>query len=219
MEYSAVHMNFVWHAQLLGKCIVFIWLTEFALKMFMIPGQQFIAVRNRNHNIYHRRGANIRRKPAETEESMESRFRLSEDNLNHLANEYDNWRDQVQNRTNIATSYRRITVFCYYLAGGGYLRQTAFPYGVATSTAHMYLYDVANFLCSVANRHINFPGMNELPNNSEEITMVNGQRKRVILYIDGMIVRIQRPSNAGDAYYCGRPGKNCPCFSIFYPFS
>jgi hypothetical protein len=38
----------------------------------------------------------------------------------------------------------------------------------------------------------------------------------VILYIDGFIVKIQRPDNAGDAYFCGRHGKSCDSLNVQY---
>ena len=37
----------------------------------------------------------------------------------------------------------------------------------------------------------------------------NGESKLVVLYVDGSIIRITRPDNANDSYYCGRAGKNC----------
>jgi len=37
---------------------------------------------------------------------------------------------------------------------------------------------------------------------------------KVILYIDGFIVRIQRPDRAGDAYFCGRHGKSCDSINV-----
>jgi len=39
---------------------------------------------------------------------------------------------------------------------------------------------------------------------------------KVILYIDGFIVRIQRPDGAGDAFFCGRQGKSCDSLNIQY---
>lgn len=38
----------------------------------------------------------------------------------------------------------------------------------------------------------------------------------VLLYIDGFIVRIQRPDGAGDAYFCGRHGKSCDSLNVQY---
>ena len=39
---------------------------------------------------------------------------------------------------------------------------------------------------------------------------------KVILYIDGFIVRIQRPDGAGDAFFCGRHGKSCDSLNVQY---
>lgn len=38
----------------------------------------------------------------------------------------------------------------------------------------------------------------------------------VVLYIDGFIVKIQRPDRAGDAYFCGRHGKSCDSINVQY---
>jgi hypothetical protein len=39
---------------------------------------------------------------------------------------------------------------------------------------------------------------------------------KVILYIDGFIVKIQRPDYAGDAFFCGRHGKSCDSINVQY---
>lgn len=39
---------------------------------------------------------------------------------------------------------------------------------------------------------------------------------QVVLFIDGFIVRIQRPDRAGDAYFCGRHGKSCDSLNVQY---
>lgn len=39
---------------------------------------------------------------------------------------------------------------------------------------------------------------------------------KVLLYIDGFIVKIQRPDHAGDAYFCGRHGKSCDSLNVQY---
>lgn len=41
-------------------------------------------------------------------------------------------------------------------------------------------------------------------------------RYKVILYIDGFIVKVQRPDGAGDAYFCGRHGKSCDSINVQY---
>ena len=45
---------------------------------------------------------------------------------------------------------------------------------------------------------------------------MDGEIKRVILYIDGVIMHIERPDHAGDAYFCGRHGKSCDSFNVQY---
>ena len=39
---------------------------------------------------------------------------------------------------------------------------------------------------------------------------------RVVLFIDGFVVRIQRPDGAGDAFFCGRHGKSCDSLNVQY---
>jgi len=41
-------------------------------------------------------------------------------------------------------------------------------------------------------------------------------RFHVVLYIDGFIVKVQRPDGAGDAYFCGRHGKSCDSINVQY---
>ncbi len=38
--------------------------------------------------------------------------------------------------------------------------------------------------------------------------------KKVILYVDGFIVSIQRPDHAGDSYFCGHSAKSCDSLNI-----
>jgi hypothetical protein len=49
------------------------------------------------------------------------------------------------------------------------------------------------------------------PNNPQNL-----DRYRVLLYIDGFIVKIQRPDGAGDAFFCGRHGKSCDSLNVQY---
>ena len=53
-------------------------------------------------------------------------------------------------------------------------------------------------------RYIQLPGANEL----RQLAQALPDGRLVVLYIDGFIVRIQRPDNAGDSYFCGRHGKS-----------
>jgi len=50
----------------------------------------------------------------------------------------------------------------------------------------------------------------------DEADPLNINRYRVILFIDGFIVRIQRPDHAGDSYFCGRHGKSCDSLNVQY---
>ena len=69
-------------------------------------------------------------------------------------------------------------------------------------------------------RYIQLPGIRELgqledllqdPDNPAQY-----DRYHVILYIDGFIVKVQRPDGAGDAYFCGRHGKSCDSINVQY---
>lgn len=181
--------------------------------MFLIPIQQAFAVQQ-----VRRRGPNVQRVAAETGERTESHMRLSQNEINNLAAEYDDWRLHRFNltMTHMATSIRRVEAFLRYLSSGGFYRQTAFPSGVATSTVHLYTHEVADFLTDMAPHSIHLPHLNELPHISKDLLLVNGQRKRIVLYIDGCIVPIQRPSHAGNAFFCGRMGKSCDAINVQY---
>ena len=39
---------------------------------------------------------------------------------------------------------------------------------------------------------------------------------KVLLYIDGFIIKIQHPDGVGDAYFCGRNGKSCDSINVQY---
>ena len=45
---------------------------------------------------------------------------------------------------------------------------------------------------------------------------IEGEVKRIVMYVDGCIVKIQRPDHAGNAYFCGRRGKSCDSLNIQY---
>jgi hypothetical protein len=66
-------------------------------------------------------------------------------------------------------------------------------------------------------RFIHLPQPAEFQNLETPLQDVNGQNcYRVLLYIDGFIVKIQRPDYAGDAYFCGRHGKSCDSLNVQY---
>ena len=109
-----------------------------------------------------RRASKLKRKPAFTEEMDEMRFWLTEGSLDQLACNYQQWRSEhSQLPTSLATSFRRVKCFCFYLAGGGYYRHSTLTHGVATSTTHMYMQHVVDYLMSplmsLAHQYIFFP--------------------------------------------------------------
>lgn len=59
--------------------------------------------------------------------------------------------------------------------------------------------------------------MNELPQLEQQLhNPLGAQPYHVVLFIDGFIVKVQRPDGAGDAYFCGRHGKSCDSISVQY---
>jgi hypothetical protein len=173
--------------------------------MFIITALQVVAAQGQRH-------ANYARQPAISAAPAEQRLRLTRQQINQLTDEYHLARAGVRrDRTETA-----IEVFLDYLAGGGYYRQVGFSHGVATSTAYNYTHDVVNYLHNTAADHISLPNPNEFHRLGSDITALDGTIKNIILYIDGVIIRIQRPDNAGDAYYCGRNGKSCDSLNVQY---
>jgi len=46
--------------------------------------------------------------------------------------------------------------------------------------------------------------------------MLQITKSMISKYVDGFIVKIQRPNHAGDAYFCGRHGKSCDSVNVQY---
>lgn len=69
-------------------------------------------------------------------------------------------------------------------------------------------------------RHIALPQPREFGQLEQPLQDPNNPQipdyYKVILYIDGFIVKIQRPDGAGDAYFCGRHGKSCDSINVQY---
>lgn len=163
-----------------------------------------------NEVVFYQRNNNIHRREADINGDNLRRLRLSEQQLDVIANEFNNWREESKGIVAIPSSSRkRMEVFLNFISSGGYYRQLGHSFGVATSTAYLHTHEVADFFMDIARDHIHFPEINEFDVISDMIQMLNGEWKRVILYIDGSIIRIQRPDYAGDAYFCGRNGKSC----------
>lgn len=157
------------------------------------------------------RGENHVRRPASSTEPMKNHLRLSDEQLEDISVRYHEWRNGYWH-----TSQRRMETFLLYLASGGYHRQVGYTQGIAKSTAILHNRQVADFLMDMSPRHINFPRLREFDNLASPLQDVNGAEQRVILYIDGVIVKIQRPDHAGDAYFCGRNGKSCDSINVQY---
>ncbi|ESO91476.1 hypothetical protein LOTGIDRAFT_153920 [Lottia gigantea] len=116
----------------------------------------------------------------------------------------------------MCVSQKHVETFLVYLASGGYYRNVGFSTGVAKTSTLLYVHEVADFFLSIAPRFIKLPRPEEYPNLTTTVRDVDGNNKDIILYIDGVIIRIQRPDHAGDAYYCGRHGKSCDSIDVQY---
>jgi len=158
------------------------------------------------------RQPNKKRESSTTEENAMLAVRVSEDEMEQLAAEYNEWRGRRDGiSANIDVSYSSMFQFLAYLARGGYFHQLALACGIAKSTAITHVHDVADFFASTASPHIKLPGLPELPALATPLDVHN-----VVLYIDGFIVKIQRPDHAGDAFFCGRHGKSCDSINVQY---
>ena len=80
--------------------------------------------------------------------------------------------------------------FLELLASGGYYRQVG--------TVIKYCHGSAKFFCAIASNYIRLPVHQELFDMSKTIVTQSGE-KRIVLYIDGFVLKIQRPDHAGDA--------------------
>jgi len=159
-----------------------------------------------------RRAQNKKRHSSTTEEDLKRAIRLTENEVNILAAEYNQWRGQKYGiHANTDVSYMSMLEFLSYLARGGFFHQVALAYGIAKSTAIAHIHDVAEFFAKTAYQHIELPRLTELPGMLSPLEGYN-----VVLYIDGFIVKIQRPDHAGDAFFCGRHGKSCDSINVQY---
>ena len=180
---------------------------------FVMPAAVVAAVVNRRPL---RRNANLRREPYSSEEDIRAAVRLTEAEIGLLSVEYNQWRSlQSGIAARNEQSAQRMLEFLAYLARGGYYHQIALPAGVAKSTVILHVHDVAQFFASTAQQFIALPQPNEFPALTSPLHTAN-QQHRVILYVDGFIVKIQRPDHAGDAYFCGRHGKTCDSINVQY---
>lgn len=77
-----------------------------------------------------------------------------------------------------------------------------------------FIYNVQCF------RYIALPQLNEFATIEQQLQHPDHPLQRghyrVLLFIDGFIVKIQRPDGAGDAYFCGCHGKSCDSINVQY---
>lgn len=141
-----------------------------------------------------------------------STFRLQNNERGLLVYEYLQHRRINQPIARYTVTEIKIKTFLLYLSSGGYYRQCARSQGLSESTVLQYMNEVAEYICSTVVIHINLPDqatLNNIPNRQLN-------EHRVISLVDGFILNIQRPNGAGDAFYCGRPGKSFDSLNIQY---
>ena len=176
--------------------------------MLFVPMLQAVALE---------RGNNYERTPATSSEPVSKHIRVTEEQVNELSTLFHDWRSQhAVNDLHIQTSSQRMDTFLRYVASGGFHRQVAYTQGIAKSTAILHNQQVADFFLDIALRHISLPQLDELEALSIPMHDIAGRLKHVVLYIDGVIIPIQRPDHAGDAYFCGRHGKSCDSINVQY---
>jgi len=180
-----------------------------------------IAVAGGLLNARRLRRANEQRQGFISTEDVQLAIRLTQADVITQSTEFDQWRSrQGPYRVDFSTSTKRVTEFLAYVARVGYYHQVGLAYGVAKVTLMGHVKEVAHFFTAIAPQHIQLPQVNEFaalttPLQEPANPQVRDHYK-VILYIDGFIVKIQRPDHAGDAYFCGRHGKSCDSINVQY---
>ena len=134
--------------------------------------------------VAHGRQENFVRRPASSNEPAHIHLRLTDDEFGDVCGIFHAWRGQGHWHTSV----RRMQTFLLYLASGGYHRQNAYTMGISKSAAIMQSREVADFFMDISLRHINFPHMDELDQLGVDLVDVNGVQRRVVLFIDGVII-------------------------------
>lgn len=174
-------------------------------KLFASMGAALVMMNNRKEPPKDRRAA------FSSDECRKS-IRISDQELDILANEFHDHRLQTKQRARFHISQRNIEIFLYYLAGGGFYRQTGLSYGLSTPAIWEICHEVASYFRTIAPNFIELPDVNELRN----LVMGHIEGRQIILLLDGFIVPISRPAGAEDSYYCSRPGKNYDGICVQY---
>lgn len=147
---------------------------------------------------------NIKRYPSSITGDNRIHFRITDECKRQLTEEFHNWSGKHH-----ATSEKRIEVFLSMMSSGGYYRQIGHIFGLAKSTVFDHTHEVVDFLFDTAGEWISLPVEEDFEVLSSNFLLTNGETRKVLLYVDGSIIRITRPDNANDSFYCGRAGKSC----------
>ena len=129
-------------------------------------------------------------------------FRVTEDQLEELVTEYHAWRMAKNPGAKRETAIKAMTLFLDYLGSGAFFRQVAKDHGCVESTAHLHCNEVAEFFFEISPTYVSLPRPGEFQNLAVPIS-----DHQAILFVDGVIIPIQHPDHAGNAYYCGRQAK------------
>lgn len=156
------------------------------------------------------KGPNIQRVGALSHDDRRKHFRLSENEIKQLAEEFQEWRGKGC----LISAEKRVEDFLCMMASGGFYRQIGHAVGLAMSTIFEHTHEVVDFLLHSANRWIRLPSEEEYDLISSHLTLHDGTVKDAILFVDGSIMKICRPDHANDSYYCGRAGKHCDSINV-----
>ena len=149
------------------------------------------------------------RQPSHNPDPSARHLRITDDQLEGLVDEYHAWRVGKNPEAEYERARRAMTLFLDFLGSGAFFRQVAKDHGCVESTAHHYCNEVAGFFYDISPNHVSLPNPEELQNLAVPVF-----DNEAILFVDGVIIPIQQPDNAGNAYYCGRPGKACHSLNV-----
>ena len=89
---------------------------------------------------------------------------------------------------------------------------SGYKFSRAYKTAFQHVHKVVNYIASTSAEHIHLPDAAELLN----LTLGELDHQRVILIVDGFVMKIQRTAGANEAYFCGRSGKHYDALNVQY---
>ena len=158
-------------------------------------------------NVQRNRGRKLARSAARTEEESTRHQRLTEIDIAALAHDFHQWRDGAAKKS-FSTSKRRVEIFLEFLSSGGFYRKTAKAEGVSKASVIFATRNVVNYFMERAQNFVSLPDPAEFARLEQVVVDENERNRNAILFIDGAILPIQRPDEAGDAFYCGRNGKH-----------